>query len=128
MPELPDIVAYLAALQTRVVGHPLRRIRLASPFLLRTFDPPVEAVDGKTVRGLRRIGKRIVFEFDGDLNAVLHLMIAGRLHWADQGAKINAKIGLAAFDFDHGTLTLTEAGAKKRASLHILLGEGALQP
>ncbi len=87
----------------------------------------MEAVDGKTVRGLRRIGKRIVFEFDGDLNAVLHLMIAGRLHWADQGAKINAKIGLAAFDFDHGTLTLTEAGAKKRASLHILLGEGGLK-
>ena len=90
MPELPDIVAYLQALQTRVVGHPLSRIRLASPFLLRSVDPPVEAVDGKTVRGLRRIGKRIVFEFGGDLYAVLHLMIAGRLHWADKGAKINA--------------------------------------
>jgi len=127
MPELPDIVAYLSALETRVVGHTLSHIRLASPFLLRTFDPPVEAVDGKTVCGLRRIGKRIVFEFGGDLYAVLHLMIAGRLHWADQGAKIHAKIGLAAFDFDHGTLTLTEAGTKKRASLHILRGEAGLK-
>jgi len=127
MPELPDIVAYLSALETRVVGRTLGRIRLASPFLLRSVDPPVEAVGGKAIRGLRRIGKRIVFGFDGDLYAVLHLMIAGRLHWAERGAKINAKIGLAAFDFDNGTLTLTEAGTKKRASLHIIRGEAGLQ-
>jgi len=127
MPELPDIVAYLSALETRVVGRTLGRIRLASPFLLRTVDPPVEAVGGKSIRGLRRIGKRIVFGFEGDLYAVLHLMIAGRLHWGERGAKIAAKIGLAAFDFDNGTLTLTEAGTKKRASLHIIRGEAGLQ-
>jgi formamidopyrimidine-DNA glycosylase len=126
MPELPDIVAYLEALQTRVLGRTLLRIRLASPFLLRTFDPPVEAVDGRKVIGLRRIGKRIVLGFDGDLHAVLHLMIAGRLHWSALGAKINAKIGLAAFDFENGALTLTEAGTKKRASLHIVRGEAGL--
>jgi formamidopyrimidine-DNA glycosylase len=127
MPELPDIVAYLEALQSRVVGHPLTRVRIVSPFLLRTYDPPPEAVEGKKVVGLRRLGKRIVFAFEGDLLAVLHLMIAGRLHWAEKGAKVNAKIGLAAFDFDDGTLTLTEAGTKKRASLHFLRGEAALK-
>jgi formamidopyrimidine-DNA glycosylase len=127
MPELPDIVAYIGALEIRVVGHTLTRIRLTSPFLLRTVDPPVEAVEGKKVIGLRRIGKRIVFSLDGDLYAVLHLMVAGRLHWAERGAKINAKIGLAAFDFDIGTLTLTESGTKKRASLHLIRGEAGLQ-
>jgi formamidopyrimidine-DNA glycosylase len=127
MPELPDIVAYLEALQSRVVGHPLTRIRIASPFLLRTVDPPAEALEGRTVEGLRRIGKRIVFGVEGDLYAVLHLMIAGRLHWAEKGAKIPAKIGQAALDFDSGTLTVTEAGTKKRASLHLVRGEAALR-
>jgi formamidopyrimidine-DNA glycosylase len=127
MPELPDIVAYLAALESRVVGHMLQRIRLASPFLLRTVDPPVEAFEGKKVVGLRRMGKRLVFVVEGDVFAVLHLMIAGRLHWAEKGAKVPAKIGLAAFDFDDGTLTLTEAGTKKRASLHLVRGEAALR-
>ncbi|MBV8881366.1 MAG: formamidopyrimidine-DNA glycosylase [Planctomycetaceae bacterium] len=127
MPELPDIVTYIGALQARILGHALTRVRIAGPFLLRSVDPPVEAIEGKRVAGLRRIGKRIVLGFDGDLYAVLHLMIAGRLHWADPGAKINAKVGLAAFDFDNGTLTLTEAGSKKRASLHVVRGEAALR-
>jgi len=127
MPELPDIVAYLWALDPRLVGLTLRRIRLASPFLLRTVDPPVEAFQGKRVVGLRRMGKRLVFAVEGDVFAVLHLMIAGRLHWAEKGAKVPAKIGLAAFDFDEGTVTLTEAGSKKRASLHLVRGEAALR-
>ncbi|HZE98782.1 MAG TPA: DNA-formamidopyrimidine glycosylase family protein [Planctomycetota bacterium] len=127
MPELPDIVAYIGALQTLVVGHALHRVRIVSPFLLRTVDPPVEAVEGRKVVSLRRIGKRIVLDLDGGVHMVLHLMIAGRLHWAETGAKINAKIGLAAFDFDNGTLTLTEAGTKKRASLHLVRGEDALK-
>jgi formamidopyrimidine-DNA glycosylase len=126
VPELPDIVAYLDALRPRVVGHPLTRVRLASPFLLRTVDPPVEAIEGKTVVELRRLGKRLVFGFDG-LFAVLHLMIAGRLHWGEKGARVQAKIGLAAFDFDDGTLSLTEAGTKKRASLHLIRGEEELK-
>src|SRR5579883_1869989 len=127
MPELPDLVAYLEALQARVVGRTLRRVRLASPFLLRTVDPPVEAIEGKTVLGLRRMGKRLVFAVEGDLFAVLHLMIAGRLHWAESGAEVPPASGLAAFDFDGGTLTLTEAGSKKRASLNLVRGEAALQ-
>jgi len=127
MPELPDIVTYLEALDRRVKGRVLQRVRLVSPFLLRTVDPPIEAAEGKPIAALRRIGKRIVFGFDGDLFLVLHLMIAGRLHWADPGTKLNAKIGLAAFDFENGTLTLTEAGTKKRASLHVLRGEAALR-
>ena len=127
MPELPDIVAYLESLQARVGGRTLLRLRIASPFLLRTYDPPAEAVEGKKILGLRRMGKRIVFAFEGGLYAVLHLMIAGRLHWAEKGAKIPAKIGLAAFEFDDGTLTLTEAGTKKRASLHLLRGEEAVK-
>jgi formamidopyrimidine-DNA glycosylase len=127
MPELPDIVTYLSALQSRIAGHPLQRARIVSPFLLRTVNPPIAAFEGKTVRSLRRIGKRIVLGFDDDLFAVIHLMIAGRLHWAEKGAKINARIGLAAFDFDHGTLTWTEAGTKKRASLHLVKGEDALK-
>ncbi len=127
MPELPDIVVYIEALQSRVLGRTLQRVRIASPFLLRTVDPPVETIEGKAVRSLHRIGKRIVLGFDGEVFAVLHLMIAGRLHWAEMGAKINAKIGLAAFDFENGTLTWTEAGTKKRASLHMVRGEAALK-
>jgi formamidopyrimidine-DNA glycosylase len=127
MPELPDIVVYLEALRTRVVGEALRRIRLASPFLLRSVDPPIQAVHGRTVRGLRRIGKRIVMAFEGDLFLVLHLMIAGRLHWKAAGAKLPGKVGLAAFDFPRGSLVLTEAGSKKRAALYLVRGENALR-
>ncbi len=126
MPELPDIVVYLERLRPRIEGQVLERVRLISPFLLRTFDPPLEEAEGKTVRGLRRIGKRIVWTMDGDLFVVLHLMIAGRLHWKPRGAKPPGKIGLAAFDFPTGTLTLTEAGSKRRASLHLVRGEVAL--
>ena len=127
MPELPDIVVYIEALDARVAGKRLEKIRVASPFLLRTFDPPVEACEGKRVAALRRLGKRIVFALEGDLFLVLHLMIAGRLHWGQRGAKIHGKIGLAAFDFENGTLLLTEAGTKKRASLHVVRGEAALR-
>ncbi|HVE42392.1 MAG TPA: DNA-formamidopyrimidine glycosylase family protein [Planctomycetota bacterium] len=127
MPELPDIQVYLEALDTRVKGRTLARVRIVSPFLLRTVDPPIEAVEGKKVLSLRRVGKRIVFGFDAELFLVLHLMIAGRLHWGEAGAKPNAKIGLASFDFGSGTLLLTEAGTKKRASLHVLRGEAALR-
>jgi formamidopyrimidine-DNA glycosylase len=126
MPELPDIVVYLDALHRRVVGRTLDKIRLISPFLLRSVEPPVERAEGKTVRGLRRLGKRIVFELDDELFLILHLMIAGRLHWKDRGAKPPRKIGLAAFDFPNGTLTWTEAGTKKRASLHLVQGEDRL--
>jgi formamidopyrimidine-DNA glycosylase len=127
MPELPDIVTYLSALDTRVKGRVLKRVRLVSPFLLRSVLPPIESVEGKKVVALHRMGKRIVFEFEDQLCLVLHLMIAGRLHWSDPGAKIHAKIGLASFDFDNGALLLTEAGSKKRASLHVVRGETALR-
>jgi len=127
MPELPDIVTYLSALEGRVKGRILERVRLVSPFLLRSVLPPIEAVEGKKVVALHRIGKRIVFEFDEQLCLVLHLMIAGRLHWNEPGARINAKIGLASFDFENGSLLLTEAGTKKRASLHVVKGEEALR-
>jgi formamidopyrimidine-DNA glycosylase len=126
MPELPDLVVYLECLHRRVVGRKLEKIRLTSPFLLRSVEPPPALAEGKTVRGLRRLGKRIVFELDDELFLVLHLMIAGRLHWKDRGAKPPGKVGLAAFDFPDGTLTLTEAGTKKRASLHVVQGEGRL--
>jgi len=126
MPELPDVVVYLEALEKRIVGQPLERIRLASPFLLRSVEPPPEAFAGQTVRGLRRLGKRLVWEFPDQRFLVLHLMIAGRLHWKERGAKVPGKIGLAAFDFPAGTLTLTEAGTKKRASLYLVQGEEAL--
>jgi formamidopyrimidine-DNA glycosylase len=126
MPELPDIVVYLEALHRRVAGRTLERVRVAHPFLVRTFDPPLDATFGKAVRGLRRLGKRIVFELDGDLFLVLHLMIAGRLHWKPPGAKPAGKIGLAAFDFPDGTLVLTEAGTQRRASLHVVRGEAEL--
>ena len=126
MPELPDVVAYLTALEPRVLGRRLARVRLASPFLLRTFDPPITAVEGKQVVGLRRLGKRIVFDLEGDLHLVLHLMIAGRLHWKKSVAGLKARTSLAAFDFPDGTLLLTEAGSKKRASLHLVRGEEAV--
>lgn len=122
MPELPDIVVYIDCLHPRVVGKTLDRIRIANPFLLRSVDPPLSEAEGKTVRGLRRLGKRIVFELDGDLHLVLHLMIAGRLQWKPVGTMPPGRIGLAAFDFDSGTLILTEAGTKRRASLHFVRG------
>jgi formamidopyrimidine-DNA glycosylase len=127
VPELPDIVLYLEALRPRVVGKRLEQIRVASPFLLRTYDPPLDTCVGKRVLGLRRIGKRIVFELEDDLFVVLHLMIAGRLHWRPPGAKTRGKFGLAAFEVEGGTLSLTEAGTKKRASLHVVRGEAALE-
>ena len=127
MPELPDILAYLSVLKPRIVGQPIQQIRLASPFLLRTAKPAITELEGRTVHVLRRIGKRIVIGVDGDLWLVLHLMIAGRLHWRNQGAKLGGRQNLAAFDFPNGTLVLTEAGAKHRASLHVFLGEEALR-
>jgi len=126
MPELPDIALYLHALEARVVGRPLERVRLASPFLVRTVDPPLTSLHGEVVRRLRRIGKRIVFEFDGPRFLVLHLMIAGRLRWKSAGAALRGRMSLAAFDFPDGTLILTEAGSKKHASLHVVAGEQAL--
>src|SRR5262245_2330497 len=126
MPELPDVVVYLECLHRRVVGQALQKVRLASPFLLRSVETPLAQAEGKRVRGLRRLGKRLVFELDDELFLVLHLMIAGRLHWKARGAKPPGKIGLAAFDFSNGTLILTEAGTKKRASLHLVRGEKGL--
>ena len=122
MPELPDVVVYIKCLETRIVGEPLARLRVVSPFLVRTFDPPIDEAEGKTVRGLRRIGKRIVWELEGDLFLVFHLMIAGRLRWKNLDAKLHRRLGLAAFDFPRGRLLFTEAGTKKRASLHLLRG------
>jgi formamidopyrimidine-DNA glycosylase len=127
MPELPDITVYVEALARRIAGETLERVRIQAPFLLRTFDPPIEAVLGKTVREIRRVGKRIAVGLDDDLWIVLHLMIAGRLAWKPRGAKLGGKIALAAFDFPTGSLVLTEAGTKRRASLHVLRGEGALR-
>jgi formamidopyrimidine-DNA glycosylase len=126
VPELPDIVVYLEALERRILGRRLEGLRLASPFVLRTVDPPVPALAGRRVRSLRRMGKRLVLGLEGDLFIVIHLMIAGRLRWAAAGAKAPGKIGLAAFDFEDGTLLLTEAGSKRRASLHLVAGESAL--
>jgi formamidopyrimidine-DNA glycosylase len=126
VPELPDIALYLEALAPRVLNQPLERLRLGNPFLVRTIDPPVSAVEGHTVVGLRRLGKRIVFAFDVDVFLVLHLMIAGRLRWRDQGAAIPGKGGLAAFDFPTGTALLTEAGSRRQASLHVVAGEAGL--
>lgn len=126
MPELPDVVVYLECLAPRVVGRVLERVRLSSPFLLRTAEPPLTAAEGNSVRGLRRLGKRLVFELDDGLFLVLHLMIAGRLHWKAPGAKPPGRVGLAAFDFPGGTLLLTEASTKKRASLHLVRGEERL--
>ncbi|MBI3081629.1 MAG: formamidopyrimidine-DNA glycosylase [Gemmatimonadetes bacterium] len=126
MPELPDIVLYLEALRPRILGARLERVRIPSPFLLRSVDPPLSAVEGRTVEALSRLGKRIVIELDDNLFVVLHLMIAGRLHWTEAGAALPKGRGLAAFDFATGTLQLTEAGTKHRASLHLARGRPAL--
>jgi formamidopyrimidine-DNA glycosylase len=127
MPELPDISAYLSALQERIVGQPLQRVRLNSPFLLRTAAPPPSEAVGNQVTELRRIGKRVVIGLSNDLWLVLHLMIAGRLHWRTQGVTLKGRNSLAAFDFPDGSLVLTEAGTKRRASLHVVKGEEALR-
>ena len=126
MPELPDVTVYLEALEARIVGRPLERVKLASPFVLRSFDPPLEAVNGRTVRGVRRIGKRIVLDLGDAIFAVIHLMIAGRLHWRAAGEKRRPQGILASLEFPHGTLHFTEAGTRKRASLTIVRGEEAL--
>ena len=126
MPELPDIAVYIEALEKRILGRTLERTRITTPFLVRTFDPPISAAEGKSVRELRRIGKRIAIGLDDDLWLVFHLMIAGRLHWKDAGAKVSGKYSLAAFDFASGSLILTEAGTRRRASLHVVQGEEAL--
>ena len=127
MPELPDITAYITALEERIVGQTLERVRLGSVFLLRTVDPPLSAAEGHVVRKLRRIGKRIAFGVDEEIWLLLHLMIAGRLHWKAAGAKLAGKNALAAFDFPNGSLVLTEAGSKRRASLYVVRGEEALR-
>lgn len=127
MPELPDVLLYIECLRSRIVGQTLERVRLASPFVLRSVSPPISAINRKTVKRLRRLGKQIVLEFDGELFLIIHLMIAGRFQWKERGAKVPAKLGLAAFDFPAGTLLLTEAGSKKRASLHMAQGEKALE-
>lgn len=126
MPELPDIVVYIESLRPRVDGRVLEHLRLFNPFLLRSVEPPIQDAVGRRVIGLRRLGKRIVFDLQDDLFLVLHLMIAGRLHWKPRGAKPPGKIGLAGFDFDTGTLMLTEAGTKRRASLTLVRGEAEL--
>ncbi len=127
MPELPDIAAYISALEPRIVGQPIVRVRLTSPFLLRTVQPPIANVEGRIVRELRRIGKRIAIGVEGDLWLVLHLMIAGRLHWRPPEAKLAGRQSLAAFDFPNASLVLTEAGTKRRASLQVLYGEEGLR-
>ncbi len=127
MPELPDISAYITALESRIVGEPIEHVRLATPFLLRTVEPPIASVEGRRVCELRRIGKRIAIGVEDDLWLVLHLMIAGRLHWRAAGAKLAGRNQLAAFDFPNGSLVLTEAGARRRASLHVLKGEENLR-
>lgn len=127
MPELPDITAYIAALEARIVGRTLEHVRIASPFLLRTVEPPVTDAEGKAVRELRRIGKRIAIGVEGDLWLVLHLMIAGRLHWRPPQAKLAGRNALLALDFPNGSLVLTEAGSKRRASLHVVRGDEGLR-
>ena len=127
MPELPDIELYLHALGPRIVGQSIARVRLASPFLVRSIDPAVDAIVNREVTGLRRLGKRIVWELDDEFFAVFHLMIAGRFRWKAPGAKIPGKVGLAAFDFSSGTLLLTEAGSKRQASLYLLRGKSELE-
>lgn len=126
MPELPEIVSYIEAVERRIKNATLDTVRVKSFSLLRTYDPPLDAVFGMQVRGLRRMGKRIVFAFEDEMFVVLHLMVAGRLHWHEEKKQIPGKIGLAAFDFSTGTLLLTEAGTKRRASLHVVRGESAL--
>ncbi len=127
MPELPDVEVYIEHLRRRVAGQILEHVRVASPFVVRSFDPPIRAAEGKHVRGAGRIGKRIALELDDALWLVIHLMVAGRLRWRERGAKVPAKVGLAAFDFAAGTLLLTEASTKKRASLYLVRGEAAVR-
>ncbi len=127
MPELPDITVYIDALERRVVGHAMWRVQLVSPFVLRSVDPPITEVGGKTVRALRRIGKRVVFVLDDELFLVIHLMIAGRFKWYDKTPKLSRRLALAAIEFDSGTLVLTEAGTKRRASIYLVRGESALR-
>ena len=127
MPELPDITAYLQALEPRVLGQKLEHVRLGNPFLLRTMDPPLAEAEGRIVSGLRRVGKRIAIGVEGDIWLVLHLMIAGRLHWRPRGAKLGGRQNLAAFDFPNGALTLTEAGSQRRASLYVVRGDDGLR-
>ena len=126
MPELPDVCVYLEALERKIVGQPVERVQVASPFVLRSFDPPIDALAGRTVKGVRRIGKRIVLDMGEELFAVIHLMIAGRLHWRGPGEKKKPQGGLATFSFPTGTLFFTEAGTRKRASLTLVRGEAAL--
>lgn len=126
MPELPDILLYLRALESRIVGNRVTAVRLASPFLLRSVDPPLSAIEGRTIVGLRRLGKRIVIEAEGEFFLVFHLMIAGRFRWKPPGTAIPGKVGLLALDFEHGTLILTEAGSKRQASLYVVQGVEAL--
>ena len=126
MPELPDVAVYVACLERRLAGATLERLRIASPFLLRSVDPPPAAAEGRALAGVRRLGKRIVLELEGELFLVVHLMIAGRLRWRDPGAAIPARRGLAAFDFAAGSVLLTEEGTKKRASLHVVAGRAGL--
>ena len=118
MPELPDVTVYIEALSERILNQPIQKIRIGSPFVLRSFDPPIGVAEGKRVLTLRRLGKRIVFVLEDELFLIVHLMIAGRFHWKPKGAKIARRYGQAAFDFPNGTLLLTEAGTKKRASIH----------
>ena len=127
MPELPDILVYLDALQSRIVNHPIEKIRLVSPFLVRTVDPDIFEFEGRTVTHLQRLGKRVVVRVEGDLYLVIHLMIAGRFRWGKRGAKVPGKVGLAAFDFPNGTLVMTEASPKKRAALYAVRGKAGLK-
>ena len=127
MPELPDVVVYIEALEERILNQPIQRIRIASPFIVRSFDPPIREAEGKTVFGLHRLGKRIVFELQDELYLIFHLMVIVRFHWRKLGTKVSRKVGLAAFDFSAGTLMLTEVGSKKRASLHLVRGRAMLE-
>jgi len=126
VPELPDVAIYVESLERMIAGRVLERVRIASPFVLRSFDPPVSEAEGRAVRAVRRLGKRVVFALEGDLFLVVHLMIAGRFHWKPKEAKVAGKVNLASFDFDRGSLFLTEASPKKRASIHLVRGKEAL--
>ena len=127
MPELPDVELYLHALRSRVAGAPVEKVRLGNPFIVRTYDPPIAAIEGQRVLGLSRVGKRLVFALEGDLFLIVHLMIAGRFRWRERGAAIPGKVGLIALDFPTGTLILTEQGSKRQASIHLVRGEAAVR-
>ena len=127
MPELPDVELYLRALRERLPGRAIEAVRVGNPFVVRTYDPPIDAIAGRTIRELRRLGKRLVFELDESLFLIVHLMIAGRLRWRPRGAAIPGKVGLLALDFAHGTLLLTEAGSKRQAAVHLVRGDAALR-